>query len=310
VEILLPVPAALAAPSTAPAPLAAALGAAVLGLEDPFAAVLARELALASFPLQAGGREERGAEAEKPQASDPKPGAESATPTEDGLATAPLPWAIPLEPYSSSGRPISAPEAILELPEASARACNEERSQTCSPSGAVPGESLSPGAAPRDAPMTPSSTPPLGTEPRLAPLPVTAPVSSPRFGEEFSRQVVWIATQELQQAELRLDPPELGPVRVVIHVRESEATAVFSALHPQTREAIEAALPRLRDMLAEAGIALGGATVSAEGFEGRRGFAGDRPPSPLSADGGRSTETSTLAEISSRRRHGLVDLFA
>jgi flagellar hook-length control protein FliK len=135
-------------------------------------------------------------------------------------------------------------------------------------------------------------------------------VSSPRFNEEFSRQVVWIVTHELQQAELRLDPPELGPVRVVIHLRESEASAAFSALHPQTREAIEAALPRLKDMLAEAGIALGGATVSAEGFEGWRRFDGERPSFPFLVHNGPDTETAAVAEISSQRRRGLVDLFA
>jgi flagellar hook-length control protein FliK len=305
-----PTSAPLASASSAPAFLPAALGATTLGTEDPFAAVLARELALGSFLPQRISREDRGADSAEPQASDPWSRVESAVPDEGNIVAAPLHWTIPLEPISSNGRPISAPETAVEPPEVSARARDEQQSSARGSLGGPPGESSPQAVSARDAPMAPSTPPSPGAEPRIVSLPVTASVSSPRFNEEFSRQVVWIATHELQQAELRLDPPELGPVRVVIHLRESEASAAFSALYPQTREAIEAALPRLKDMLAEAGIALGGATVSAEGFEGWRGFDGDRPSLPFLAHNGPDTKTVAVTEISSRHRHGLVDLFA
>ncbi|GIX26327.1 MAG: hypothetical protein KatS3mg123_0208 [Burkholderiales bacterium] len=305
-----PISASLVTASSAHALLPAALGATALGTEDTFAAVLASELALGSFLPQGISREDREADSTEPQASDSWSRIESAVSDEGNIVAAPLHWTIPLESISSNGRPISTPEIAVEPPEVSARVRDEQQSSARGSLGVTPGESLPQAVSARDAPMAPPAPPPPGTEPRIASLPVTAPVSSPRFNEEFSRQVVWIATHELQQAELRLDPPELGPVRIVIHLREGEASAAFSALHPQTREAIEAALPRLKDMLAEAGIALGGATVSAEGFEGWRRFDGDRPSLPSLIHNGPDTKTAAVAEISSRRRRGLVDLFA
>lgn len=198
-------------------------------------------------------------------------------------------------------------------------------------SGALPGNivgvSPSPGIAPQAPDMRPLPAPtrlaettdtilaPAQGAPQAAPaaptpasaLPVPPSVGSPRFAEDFSRQIVWIAARQLQQAELRLDPPELGPVRVTLQLRDDQASAVFSALHPQTRDAIEAALPRLKEMMAEAGIQLGSATVSGEGFTGEREFArSDHSSQRLPA----LFPASDAPSVPIRRAQGLVDLFA
>ncbi len=56
-------------------------------------------------------------------------------------------------------------------------------------------------------------------------------------------------------------PAELGPVEVRVRIQEGEALLSFDAPHPETREAIELALPRLREMLAESGLAMRDAQV-------------------------------------------------
>ncbi|MDQ2819199.1 MAG: flagellar hook-length control protein FliK [Pseudomonadota bacterium] len=66
-----------------------------------------------------------------------------------------------------------------------------------------------------------------------------------------------------QSATLTLNPPDLGPVQVVLNVNNDQATVAFSSATPEVREALENAMPRLREMLSDAGVTLGDASVSA-----------------------------------------------
>ena len=90
------------------------------------------------------------------------------------------------------------------------------------------------------------------------------PVGSPGWGEEVGNRLVWLAQRAEGQAELVLNPPQMGRVEVSLALKGDQATASFAAANPVVREALEAALPRLREMLAEAGIQLGQAQVGAE----------------------------------------------
>ncbi len=92
---------------------------------------------------------------------------------------------------------------------------------------------------------------------------VKTPVSQDKWGDEFSQKITWLASSKQDQtAELHLNPPQLGPVDVVIKVSGDQATALFTSPHAAVREAIEQAMPKLRDMMADNGIMLGNATVS------------------------------------------------
>jgi flagellar hook-length control protein FliK len=51
---------------------------------------------------------------------------------------------------------------------------------------------------------------------------------------------------------------------VVLHVSNDQATASFFSAQPEVRQALETAFPRLREMMNDAGIQLGEATVSAD----------------------------------------------
>ena len=94
------------------------------------------------------------------------------------------------------------------------------------------------------------------------PLSVDMPVTHNAWADEFSQKIVWVATQHGQSAELHLNPPQLGPLDVLIKVNGDQATALFTSPHAVVRDAIEQALPKLREMLADNGIMLGNATVS------------------------------------------------
>jgi flagellar hook-length control protein FliK len=93
-------------------------------------------------------------------------------------------------------------------------------------------------------------------------LSIDMPVTHKAWADDFSQKIVWVANQHGQSAELHLNPPQLGPLDVVIKVNGDQATALFTSPHAVVRDAIEQAMPKLREMMADNGIMLGNATVS------------------------------------------------
>jgi flagellar hook-length control protein FliK len=91
---------------------------------------------------------------------------------------------------------------------------------------------------------------------------IESPLGSNAWTGEFSQKISWLSHEQSQVAELHLNPPDLGPMHVVISVSDNQATAQFSSPHSEVRHAIENALPKLRESLADNGIMLGNATVS------------------------------------------------
>ncbi|MBU0623071.1 MAG: flagellar hook-length control protein FliK [Gammaproteobacteria bacterium] len=142
---------------------------------------------------------------------------------------------------------------------------------------------------------------------------INAPVGREKWGDEFAQKITWLtSSRQDQTAELHLNPPQLGPLDVVLKVSGDQATALFTSPHAAVREAIEQALPRLREMLADNGIALGNATVSDQtardsGSEAARQKAADARNSPADS----SSPAETQARVSQISRHnGIVDTFA
>src|SRR5450830_1734658 len=91
---------------------------------------------------------------------------------------------------------------------------------------------------------------------------LTPTVGSPGWDEAVGQKVAWMATGGLQSASMTLNPPDLGPLQVVLHVHNDQADATFITAQPEVKQALEAAMPKLREMMDQAGIQLGQATVS------------------------------------------------
>jgi len=96
-----------------------------------------------------------------------------------------------------------------------------------------------------------------------APL-VSTPLESSAWSKDFGRHIIRLAMQGQPSAEIHLNPPELGPIRITIQIHGQEAALQFSAVHLQTREAIEGAIPRLREMFAADSLSLTSASVTGE----------------------------------------------
>jgi flagellar hook-length control protein FliK len=83
----------------------------------------------------------------------------------------------------------------------------------------------------------------------------------------MSGRVVWMAREGVQQAELKLNPASLGPVEVRLNMNNDQTSVTFIANHAATRDALEQALPRLRESFSENGMKLADAEVTQHSAE-------------------------------------------
>lgn len=91
-------------------------------------------------------------------------------------------------------------------------------------------------------------------------------LQSEAWGRVLSSRVIWMAREGVQQASLKLNPANMGPVEVKLHMHNDQANISFIAHHAATRDALEQALPRLRESFQENGMELTHADVSQENF--------------------------------------------
>ncbi|WJF90465.1 flagellar hook-length control protein FliK [Paraburkholderia bonniea] len=147
------------------------------------------------------------------------------------------------------------------------------------------------------------------SSPALAP-----PVGTPDWDEALSQKVVFLSNAHQQSAELTLNPRELGQLQVTLQVSGNHAHALFVSQHPQVREAIEAALPRLREAMEAGGLGLGSASVS-DGFardsgqQAREGWSSGQQAHGGHGGGFDDGVTGGITTVATPRKRGLVDTF-
>ncbi|WP_323972958.1 flagellar hook-length control protein FliK [Aeromonas hydrophila] len=103
-------------------------------------------------------------------------------------------------------------------------------------------------------------------------------LADPEAPAQLHQKVNLMLADKLQQAEIQLDPLGLGKMKIQIQMgADSQANVHFVVQHGQTREMLEQAMPRLRDMLAGQGILLGQTLVQQQPqqqSQGQSAFAG------------------------------------
>lgn len=93
-------------------------------------------------------------------------------------------------------------------------------------------------------------------------VPVTVPLHHPKWGDAVGERLVWMVNQGVHVAELKLNPANLGQLEVRITMIDNQANVAFSSPHMQVRDAIEASLPKLRELMQEGGMTLNNTSVS------------------------------------------------
>ncbi|WP_051413195.1 flagellar hook-length control protein FliK [Shewanella colwelliana] len=134
-----------------------------------------------------------------------------------------------------------------------------------------------------------------------------------KFSPVMRQQLVAMVSQGVQHAEIRLDPPELGQMMVRIQVQGDQTQVQFHVMQNQTKDIVEQALPRLREMLAEQGMQLTDSNVSHGGGGQGQGDTdssdsqGDRLQSEMDE---LSAEESLLVSNSSTSYRSGIDYYA
>lgn len=147
---------------------------------------------------------------------------------------------------------------------------------------------------------------------------VNTGVGHPGWSAELSQRMVWLANQEIREAKIQLNPRHLGPIDVRIVYSDAQQLSVnFNAQNPAAREALDAALPRLREMFEQQGLNLTDASVSQESFAGRQRDAESDagPPGHAAPDASRLRADDGEGEWPQQPSpvvigQGLVDTFA
>ncbi|NNC65949.1 MAG: hypothetical protein HKN84_14290 [Gammaproteobacteria bacterium] len=85
-----------------------------------------------------------------------------------------------------------------------------------------------------------------------------------RLPGALAERLHWMIDQNLGEARIKLNPPQLGAIDIKITMADDQTFVQFTASQAGAREILESALPRLRDLLGAAGLELGGATVGGE----------------------------------------------
>lgn len=117
--------------------------------------------------------------------------------------------------------------------------------------------------------VTAQSTPPPAALPReVVPghlnLPAQRSPDGNETAEQLNARLNWMASHQVGRAQIRVSPPQLGTVEIDIQVRDGKVRADFGASHAEVRAAIEASLPRLRELFAGQGLQLTQTEVSSQ----------------------------------------------
>ncbi len=141
-------------------------------------------------------------------------------------------------------------------------------------------------------------------------LQIAKPAGQPGWGDEFGERVIWLVGRGQRLAELRLNPPELGSLEIKIRQQDDGTSVSFVVQSAGAREAVEMALPRLRELFNEAGLTLQRFDVAERQTGEQRRGDGER----AGADGqglpqGQAADDAT-ARRTLRSGEGLVDAYA
>ena len=105
------------------------------------------------------------------------------------------------------------------------------------------------------------SGPSLGNPVATARNPAAANFASmqfndPQFQRNFNDHILLMAGQGIQKAHLSLNPQDLGPVEIRLAMQNDEVSIQLASTNAVVREALEQALPRLREMFEQTGLKL------------------------------------------------------
>ncbi|ORT49351.1 hypothetical protein ST37_13120 [Vibrio sp. qd031] len=93
-------------------------------------------------------------------------------------------------------------------------------------------------------------------------------VKSDLAADQMAERVQMMMSKNLKNIDIRLDPPELGRMQIRMNMNGEVANVQITVNNPAARELIEQTIPRLREMLAQSGVALADTSVQQQSSRG------------------------------------------
>lgn len=129
---------------------------------------------------------------------------------------------------------------------------------------------------------------------------------------QLRERVQLMVRQNVQVAEIRLDPAELGQMQIRVNLQQEQASVQFIVQQQHAKELLEQQMPRLRELLQQQGIQLGEGQVQQQTREERQQAeqrsAGGSQHNDEKKTGTDNANQTTTVEL--RQSERLVDYYA
>jgi flagellar hook-length control protein FliK len=143
-------------------------------------------------------------------------------------------------------------------------------------------------------------------------MPQHAKFNTPAWSNALGERAIMISAQNARVAEIRLDPPELGSLKVRVNINQDQVSLNFTSPHAHVRDAVEQSMPRLREMFAEQGLALQDSSVSDQSSDQqkREAFAEQSADGDTQYGGRAGADDGQVDDVQNGKPVSLVDYYA
>ncbi len=144
-------------------------------------------------------------------------------------------------------------------------------------------------------------------------LDIPVETTKPEWSEQFNQQIVLMGTKKIDSAQIKLNPPEMGPLDVMVKMDKQNAHLTIQSHSLHVRDMIEQSVPRLREMMAEQGLNLTDVNIGARQEQAQdQGRYAQEQMSSQQANMLHSGSQTDAAEANTivYRSKGLIDYFA
>lgn len=141
---------------------------------------------------------------------------------------------------------------------------------------------------------------------------IPTPFGKPEWSQAVNQKVVWMVGKGEQSATLTLNPPDMGPLKVVIQVDNDQVDTTFISDNPEVRQALQDGMQMLRDKMQDTGMQLGNSQVSSQA-QSQRHFEQamqQRAQQRLEQSSKDTSDSAPATPVIQRVSNGLVDTFA
>lgn len=136
-------------------------------------------------------------------------------------------------------------------------------------------------------------------------------ILKPEGQQQLAEKIRWMVNGRQSQAEIRLDPPEMGSMQIRVNVSGDSASVSIVVQNAQARELLGESMPRLRELLSDQGLQLGESFVRQGDDRERQGRQfGSFGSAGVGSDDDDSLLSNVVEQPLTRQALGGIDAYA